>query len=83
MVVLFMLAGAVLMLLGWLLMAGRAGARTPTMVLQLLIVVLSFSFFAGGEAWVGVLFLLPAAAVLLLLFGSATGQWLQPSRGSI
>lgn len=76
MLVLYLLAGAVLILLGFRLLAGSAGARTPALVLQLLIVVLSFNFFAGGAPLVGAAFLLPAGTVLVLLFLAPTQQWL-------
>lgn len=76
MVVLYLLAGAVLILLGFRLLAGSVGARTPTLVLQLLVVVLSFNFFAGGAPLTGAAFLVPAAAVLVLLFVAPTQQWL-------
>lgn len=76
MLVLYLLAGAVLILLGFRILAGSAGARTPTMVLQLLIVVLSFNFFAGGAPLVGAAFLVPAGAVLVMLFLGPTQQWL-------
>ncbi len=76
-VVIYVLSGVVLMLLGFRILAGAPAARTPAMVLQLLLVVLSFSFFAGGAVLVGVIFLLPAAAVLVLLFTRPVQQWLQ------
>lgn len=82
MLVLYVLAGAVLILLGFRLLAGSAGARTPTLVLQLLIVVLSFNFFAGGAPLVGVTFLVPAGTVLVLLFVGPTQQWLGRPRGA-
>lgn len=80
-VVLYLLAGVVLMILGFRIFLGAAGARTPTMVLQLLLVILSFSFFAGGTPLVGVIFLVPAAAVLVLLFTPASQSWLEANSG--
>lgn len=76
MLVLYLLAGAVLILLGFRLLAGSAAASTPTMVLQLLIVVLSFNFFAGGAPLVGAAFLVPAGTVLVMLFLGPTQRWL-------
>lgn len=76
MLVLYLLAGAVLILLGFRLLAGSAAASTPTMVLQLLIVVLSFNFFAGGAPLVGAAFLVPAGTVLVMLFLRPTQRWL-------
>ncbi|MDZ5076241.1 hypothetical protein [Nesterenkonia sp. HG001] len=76
MLVLYLLFGAILILLGFRIFMGAAGARTPAMVLQLLIVVLSFSFFAGGLWQVGLLFVVPAALAMLLAFVQPTRDWL-------
>lgn len=75
-VVLYVLFGLVLVLLGFRIFLGAQGARTPAMVLQLLIVVLSFSFFSGGASLIGLAFLLPAALALVLLFIRPTQVWL-------
>lgn len=75
-VVLYVLFGLVLVLLGFRIFLGAQGARTPAMVLQLLIVVLSFSFFSGGISLIGLAFLLPAALALVLLFIRPTQVWL-------
>ncbi|WP_150460737.1 hypothetical protein [Nesterenkonia ebinurensis] len=74
--VLFILSGVILVLLGFQIFHGTPAARTPAMVLQLLLVVLSFSFFAGGAVVTGLIFLLPAAVALILLFVKPTQQWL-------
>ncbi|WP_460688732.1 hypothetical protein [Nesterenkonia suensis] len=79
MLVLYLLLAGVLILLGFRLFMGAAGARTPAMVLQLLIVVLSFSFFAGGLWQVGALFVVPAALAMVLAFTAPTQQWLDES----
>lgn len=81
-VVLYLLSGLVLVLLGFRIFLGAAGARTPSMVLQLLVVVLSFSFFAGGAFGVGMLFLVPAATALILLFVRPTQAWLEARSAS-
>lgn len=75
-VVLYLLGAIVLILLGFRMWVGSSAARTPTLVIQLLIVVLSFSFFAGGDPLAGALFLVPAAAALVLLFVGSTQRWL-------
>ncbi|MGJ9424769.1 hypothetical protein ACHABX_02860 [Nesterenkonia halotolerans] len=75
-VVLYVLFGLVLVLLGFRIFLGAQGARTPAMVVELLIVVLSFSFFSGGLPAVGVAFVLPAAVALVLLFIRPTQVWL-------
>lgn len=79
--VLYILSGAVLVLLGFRIFLGSPSARTPAMVLQLLIVVLSFSFFAGGALPTGLVFLLPAGTALVLLFIRPTVQWLEAPQG--
>lgn len=75
-VVLYLLFGVVLIVLAARLLMGASGARTPAMLLQLMMVVLSFSFFSGGLVGVGMLFLIPAATALLLLFVRPTAEWL-------
>ena len=82
-IVLYLLAAVVLILLAFRLLAGSTAARTPTLVLQLLIVVLSFSFFAGGAPLAGALFLVPAGTALVLLFVSPTQHWLGPGRDTL
>ncbi|GAA1813530.1 hypothetical protein [Nesterenkonia flava] len=77
MMVLFVLAGVILILLGFRIFMGSAAARTPSMVLQLLIVVLSFPFLIGGAWLLGLIFLVPAAAALVLLFVRPTQMWLE------
>lgn len=82
MLVLYLLLAAVLILLGFRLFMGAPGARTPAMVLQLMIVVLSFSFFASGVWQVGALFLVPAAVALVLAFVGPTQAWLAAGDGA-
>ncbi|EXF25895.1 membrane protein [Nesterenkonia sp. AN1] len=75
-VVLYVLFGLILVVLGFRIFLGAQGARTPAMVLQLLIVVLSFSFFSSGAVPIGLAFLVPAAVALVLLFIRPTQVWL-------
>lgn len=75
-VVLYVLFGLILVLLGFRIFLGAQGARSPAMVLQLLIVVLSFSFFSSGAGPIGLAFLVPAAVALVLLFIRPTQVWL-------
>jgi len=75
-VVVYVLFGLVMVLLGFRIFLGAQGARTPALVVELLIVVLSFSFFSGGAAPVGLAFLVPAAVALVLLFIRPTQIWL-------
>lgn len=78
---LYLGVGVLLVVLGFRLFLGHAGARTPTVLAQFMIVVLSFSFFAGGAVLVGLLFLVPAAVGLLLAFVRPTQQWLEQDEG--
>lgn len=80
--VLLVLSGLILVLLGFLIFQGSASVRTPSLVLQLLLVVLSFSFFAGGAWATGLVFMVPAAAALVLLFIRPTQAWLEADQGS-
>lgn len=66
--VLFVLAGVWIGAAGLGLWAGRAWTRAAVVVIELFAVILSISFFTGGNVTVGLLFLLPAAAALLLMF---------------
>ncbi|HIW99564.1 MAG TPA: hypothetical protein H9871_05420, partial [Candidatus Nesterenkonia stercoripullorum] len=75
-VALYAVAGGVLILLGFRIFLGAVSARTPAAVLELMIVVLSFGFFAGGLVTVGLLYVVPAALTLVLLFTGPMRQWL-------
>ncbi|HIW99758.1 MAG TPA: hypothetical protein H9871_06410 [Candidatus Nesterenkonia stercoripullorum] len=75
-VALYAVAGGVLILLGFRIFLGAVSARTPAAVLELMIVVLSFGFFAGGLVTVGLLYVVPAALALVLLFTGPMRQWL-------
>ena len=75
-VVLYALLGAVLMILGFRIFMGAGGARTPAMVLEFMVVVISFSFLSEGAWAVGLTLLVPAATALLLLFVRPTQEWL-------
>lgn len=81
-VLLYLGIGVLLIILGFRLFLGHSGARTPTVLAQFMIVVLSFSFFSGGALQVGLLFLLPAAVALVLAFIRPTQQWLDQADGS-
>lgn len=78
---LYLGVGVVLIVLGFRLFFGHAGARTPTVLAQFMIVVLSFSFFSGDAVPVGLLFLVPAATALVLAFIRPTQQWLEQQEG--
>ncbi|MGM7668864.1 hypothetical protein [Microbacterium sp. A93] len=66
--VLFVLAGVWIGAAGLGLWAGRAWTRAAVVVIEMFAVILSISFFTAGNVSVGLMFLLPAAAALLLMF---------------
>ncbi len=79
-VALYAVAGGVLILLGFRIFLGAVSARTPAAVLELMIVVLSFGFFAGGLVTVGLLYVVPSALALVLLFTAPMRGWLGAPR---
>lgn len=77
--VLMVLTGVILILLGFQIFRGSAAARTPAMVLQLMIVILSASLLFSGGLSLGAasIVLVPAAAALIMLFIRPTQEWLE------
>lgn len=67
-VVLIAAAGIWIGAVGMGMWRGRPWVRAATVVIELFAVILSISFFSGGNAVLGVVFLVPAAAALLLVF---------------
>ncbi|HEY4614362.1 MAG TPA: hypothetical protein VIG75_02750, partial [Citricoccus sp.] len=47
---------------------GRPWVRAATVVIEMFAVILSISFFSAGNALVGLVFLVPAAVALVLMF---------------
>lgn len=66
--ILFVLAGVWIGAAGIGLWAGKPWTRAAVVVIELFAVILSISFFTGGNVGVGLAFLLPAAVALLLMF---------------
>lgn len=48
--------------------AGRAWTRAAVVVIELFAVILSVSFFSAGNLTTGLVFLIPAAVALMLMF---------------
>jgi hypothetical protein len=55
---------------------GRPWVRAATVVIELFAVILSISFFSGGNALMGALFLVPAAVALVLMFSRQVASYL-------
>lgn len=66
-VLLLMVAGG-LSVLAVRLTAGFRWPRSPALVVQLFLVILSFPYFSSGSPRVGFLLMVPAAVVIVLLF---------------
>ncbi|MFC7402043.1 hypothetical protein [Citricoccus sp. GCM10030269] len=79
-VVLVTAAGLWIGAAGLSLWAGRAWARAATVVIELFAVILSVSFFSGGNPVMGLGFLLPAAAALVLSFTQQVSEHLAGAR---
>ncbi len=68
MAVLLLLVGAGLMALARQLAAGFRWPRSPSLVVQLFLVILAFPYFSIGAPLIGVALLVPAAVVIVTLF---------------
>jgi hypothetical protein len=67
-VVLLLLVAAFLGALARKLTAGFRWARSPSLVVQLFLVILAFPYFSSGNPVIGLLLLVPAAAIIVTLF---------------
>jgi hypothetical protein len=68
----FAALGAVLMACAWLVVRGRAWARSPIVVAQVMFLGLAWSFLGGATTWVAVALALVAAVVLVGLLHPAS-----------
>ena len=68
----FALLGAVLIACGWLVLHGRAGARSPIIVAQVLFLGLAWSFRGGSTTWVAIGLAIVAVVVLAGLLHPAS-----------
>ena len=70
MAVLLLLVGAGLAAMARHLMAGFRWPRSPSLVVQLFLVILAFPYFSLGSPLIGLALLVPAAAVIVTLFSA-------------
>ncbi len=75
MAVLLVLLAAGLVTLARRLAVGFRWPRSPALVVQLFLVILSFPYFSAGNPLFGVLLLVPAAAVIVILFSRPVVQF--------
>ena len=68
----FAALGAVLMACAWLVVRGRAWARSPIIVAQVMFLGLAWSFLGGATTWVSVVLALVAVVVLVGLLHPAS-----------
>ena len=68
MAVLLACVAAALTVMAVKLLAGFRWPRSPTLVVQVFLVILAFPYFSTGAPLLGVLFLVPAATVIITLF---------------
>jgi hypothetical protein len=61
----FAVLGAVLLACAWLVVRGRAWARSPIVVAQVMFLGLAWSFLGGATTWVSVALALVAVLVLV------------------
>jgi hypothetical protein len=78
--VFFVLLGAVLVLCAWYVGHGRAWARSPVVVTQVLGLGLAWNFLGGSTTWVSVALGLVAAVVLAGLLHPASVEALTDRR---
>jgi hypothetical protein len=70
----FAACGLVFAGLGWALMRRRRWARSPTIVLQLLLVAIGYYMIRGGLWWLGAIVIASAVACTGLLLTSAARE---------
>jgi len=75
-VVLTAAAGLWIGTVGLGLWRGRPWVRAATVVIEMFAVILSISFFSAGNVLMGMLFLLPAAVALVLMFSRKVASYL-------
>ncbi len=66
--VLLLLVACALVAMARKLAAGFRWPRSPSLVVQLFMVILAFPFFSAGDPLIGLLLVVPAAAVIVTLF---------------
>jgi len=71
----FVLIGAALVFCAVALLRGRAGARTPSIVAQLLLVPVIYSQLSSGQLAIGIVALLVVVGAFLLLVSEPARRW--------
>ena len=82
MAVLLVLLVAGLLTMARKLLAGFRWPRSPSLVLQLFLVILAFPYFSDGNPVIGLLLLVPAAAVIVALFSRPVVQFTVRTNGT-
>lgn len=82
MVVLLLLVAAALVAMARKLAGGFRWPRSPSLVVQLFLVILAFPYFTAGSPLIGLLLILPAAAVIVLLFSKPVVDFTVRTTGS-
>ncbi len=68
----FVILAVALIACGWLVLHGRAGARSPIVVAQVMFLGLAWSFRGGGTTWVAIGLAVVAVVVLVGLLHPAS-----------
>lgn len=76
----FALLGAALVACAWWLLRGRAWARSPVVVAQIMAIGLAWNFLGGGATWVSVVLAVVAVVVLGGLLHPASMAALEAGR---
>ncbi|MFJ6002753.1 hypothetical protein [Arthrobacter sp. NPDC092385] len=82
MAVLLLLVAAGLATMARRLMAGFRWPRSPSLVVQLFLVILAFPYFTAGNPLVGLVLIVPAAVVIVTLFSKPVVEFTVRTNGS-
>lgn len=80
--VLMLLVTAALGAMAGKLAAGFRWPRSPSLVVQIFLVILAFPYFTEGDPLVGLLLMIPAAAVIVALFSKRVVEFTVRPTGS-
>lgn len=82
MAVLLLLVASALVVMARKLAVGFRWPRSPSLVVQLFLVILAFPYFTAGDPLFGVLLIVPAAGVIVLLFSKPVVDFTVRTTGS-
>lgn len=82
MAVLLLLVAAGLATMARRLMAGFRWPRSPSLVVQLFLVILAFPYFTAGDPVIGLMLIVPAAVVIVTLFSKPVVDFTVRTTGS-